>query len=57
MKSLTRLLGRASAVLALAFLQACGGGGGGGGSDPPAENPPVTQLKWDNGSWDQLNWQ
>lgn len=31
-------------------LVSCGGGGGGGGSSSQA-------LAWDQGKWDELNWQ
>lgn len=56
MVSIARRLRCVLASLAvLASLQGCGGGGGGSGdSTTPV---PVTSLKWDGGSWDQLNWQ
>ena len=36
-------------------LVACGGGGGGGTSTPP---PPTTadSLIWDQGNWQEKNW-
>jgi len=35
-------------------LSACGGGGGnGGGNQPPVDN----DLDWDQGNWDEENWQ
>jgi hypothetical protein len=32
----------------------------GGGDDPPPQTrnpPPTTDLVWDQGEWDELNWQ
>jgi hypothetical protein len=42
---------------ALLFTSACGGGGG--GSDTPVVKPPAqkAELAWDNGNWDQQEWQ
>jgi len=33
--------------------------GSGGSSSPPRDpgDPPPTELTWDQGNWDQLNWQ
>jgi hypothetical protein len=45
---------------ACAFTCACGGGGGSGGADdPPAVPPPAqkAELGWDDGNWDQKDWQ
>ncbi len=46
-------------ILSLSALcVACGGGGD--SSPPPTVTPPtptVTDLVWDNGNWDELNWQ
>lgn len=43
-------------VLSLPLLSACGGGSSPAPTDPPP--PPVaTELDWDQGSWDQENWQ
>jgi hypothetical protein len=43
--------------LSLTLLSACGGGS----SPAPAASPPPppvdTELDWDQGSWDQENWQ
>lgn len=52
--NLLRLLTIGAACL---FLHACGGGGG--GSDAPVTPPPTTKadLAWDNGNWDQQEWQ
>lgn len=57
MVSIARSVRRALAALTvLVLLQGCGGGGG-GGSDDSSTPVPVTSLKWDGGSWDQINWQ
>jgi hypothetical protein len=48
------------AILVIAFagfwVTACGGGGSG---SPAAATPvpPDTQLIWDEGNWDERNWQ
>jgi hypothetical protein len=49
-----RVLALAAAILC---TSACGGGGG--GSDTPVVKPPVQKadLAWDNGNWDQQEWQ
>lgn len=44
-------------VVMLAMILAGCGGGGGGGSGDSTTPVPATSLKWDGGSWDQLNWQ
>ena len=46
-------------LIPAAFFGACGGGGGGGVSPPPVDLPPVadTDLDWDQGNWDEENWQ
>lgn len=50
-------------LLCSLLISACGGGGGGGSSTPPPANngtpPPVadTDLDWDDGNWDQEDWQ
>jgi hypothetical protein len=41
----------ALSLLLSLFAVSCGGGGGGGGT--PADNG----LVWDQGSWDEKNWQ
>jgi len=53
LKSLTVL---ASAVFFFSTLAACGGGGSSGSNDPP---PPAvdTGLDWDQGNWDEVDWQ
>jgi hypothetical protein len=42
-------------------LAACGGGSAGTASPPPPpQQPPPTQaeaLTWDNGNWDEVEWQ
>jgi hypothetical protein len=40
-------------------LGACGGGGGSAPTSPPPPPPPTadTNLDWDNGNWDEENWQ
>ena len=43
-------------IVAMAGLSACGGGGGSSAAPPPPP-PPVTDLAWDQGNWDELNWQ
>jgi len=55
-KSLTVLV---SVAFLFSFLVACGGGGSSGGAapPPPPPPPPVTELTWDQGNWDELNWQ
>ncbi len=52
--SAMRVLALAAAILC---TSACGGGGG--GSDTPVVKPPVQKadLAWDNGNWDQQEWQ
>jgi hypothetical protein len=55
-------LNLASLLLGCLLLSACGGGGGGGSTPGPGNggNPlPVsdTELDWDEGNWDQENWQ
>jgi hypothetical protein len=54
--SLARLL-LISAVCA--FTCACGGGGSGGAAEPPVVAPPApkAELGWDDGNWDQKDWQ
>jgi hypothetical protein len=50
-------------LLIVATLAACGGSSGGGGAAtptvPPPEPPPPenTSLVWDQGQWDEENWQ
>jgi hypothetical protein len=43
------------------LLVACGGGGGGGDGPAPVANPPTAdqsaQAVWDQGNWDEVNWQ
>ena len=41
------------ALVVLSVLTGCGGGG----QAPPIQPPPQTDLVWDQGNWDQLNWQ
>lgn len=40
------------ALLAVWGISGCGGGGGDDGAQPPAE----TKLTWDDGSWDDVEW-
>ena len=45
-----------TSLIAIVALSACGG------SSSPAplaqpQPPPVTDLAWDQGNWDELNWQ
>ena len=41
-------------LLATLALSACGGGS----SPPPQQVPPIdTMLDWDQGNWDEENWQ
>ena len=55
---LRRICTLALLLVAVSGLPGCGGGGGGGGGvQPPPPPPPVTTLSWDNGNWDELNWQ
>jgi len=35
-------------LVCLGILSACGGS---------SEPPPATELVWDEGAWDELNWQ
>ena len=41
---------------ACALLCACGSGGDSSGA-PPAPPPQKTEIAWDNGNWDALQWQ
>lgn len=50
MKSIARLL--LAAIASIGFLSACGGS-----SSSPVEPPPNTDLSWNQGDWDELNWQ
>jgi len=54
---MTKCINRLSVVLlSLSLLSACGGGS----SSAPAAAPPPpvdTQLDWDQGNWDQEDWQ
>ena len=44
------------AIFFASVLSACGGGGGnGGGNQPPPQAD--TDLDWDQGNWDEENWQ
>ena len=52
MKTKTR---HVSLLLAcLTFASACGGGSDAITPTPP---PPVTTLTWDQGNWDEVDWQ
>ena len=49
---------RASALLLVLVLNGCGNGGNGDRDDPPPQVlPSQTDLVWDEGNWDELNWQ
>jgi hypothetical protein len=42
---------------ACALVSACGGGGGGASDGTAAAPPPAAaELAWDNGNWDQQEW-
>ena len=47
-------------LLALTGVSACGGGSS-GGSAPASQSPPPptasTNLDWDEGNWDEEDWQ
>jgi hypothetical protein len=48
--------------LALSLFAGASCGGGGGGSNPPEppdQTPPPTteQMVWDEGNWDEVEWQ
>lgn len=53
------------ALTSLLFLLACGGGGGGGdnggvtdsSNGPNISEPPAQGLRWNEGTWNQNNWQ
>ena len=53
---MTRLL---AILFASIFIAACGGGGSGGNDaePPPPPPPPTGDLVWDQGNWDELEWQ
>ena len=47
-------------ALSLFAIASCGGGGGGGNPpEPPDQAPPPTseQMVWDEGNWDEVDWQ
>jgi hypothetical protein len=54
---------QAVAIIAssLIGLSACGGGGSPGAAGPPPSPPPLPPqaeaLTWDNGNWDEVEWQ
>jgi hypothetical protein len=44
------------ALMSIVLLAGCSSGSSGG--TPPREDPPpVTELTWDQGNWDELDWQ
>ncbi len=53
----------AMTLLIVATSAACGGSSGGSGAAPPTVPPPEppppenTSLVWDQGQWDEENWQ
>ena len=44
-------------LLSIFALSACGGGGGSGGNNQQPLPPVDTDLDWDQGNWDEENWQ
>jgi hypothetical protein len=47
-------------VLSLFACASCGGGGGGSNPPEPPDQttPPATgQMVWDEGNWDEVDWQ
>jgi hypothetical protein len=53
-----RLRALALFIFAISALTACGGGGSSAEvSATPPPPPAALDLEWDQGSWDQENWQ
>ena len=45
-------------VSALGLMSIVATGGGGGSTPPPPDGEPEpTELTWDQGNWDEVNWQ
>jgi len=60
MKICTASLRAFSALFLACLLVSCGGGGSSGSTSPPPPidtDPQLAPLTWDQGDWDEVNWQ
>lgn len=55
MKKLTRFL--QFSLISFGILTGCGGSSGSSGPTTVITPPPLTELVWGQGNWDELNWQ
>ena len=60
-KQIMRPIARSGTGLAALVFTLAGCGGGGdlvdAGSNLPPVPPPADELSWDNGNWDETEWQ
>jgi len=56
-RDLMRIAARLLSILLASLMAVTGCGGGSSGPAPIVQPPPPTELVWDQGNWDELNWQ